>query len=307
MARKASKARSRSWMRPEKRVGGSRGRTPAVSESGLFEELGIRYLGPIDDTICRCSSARWIRQTCDHPISIHILTQKGNGFEAALKFPEKFHASRLTRETGETPATKPGTPPMYQDVMARRVKLCQKNNTISASPPDANRHGHEAFGKGHADVTCWACRGHRRDFRGGNGGRWVSSVVAIYSTFLSARLRLHSSRCLLAGLARHFCMDRAGLPRMTGPTHHGLFDIAYLRWLPERHRVAPANEERTRRHDVYRDAPESSGVIPLSTRRGGRRAGQRPAAIARKSARRRSSRIFRPTEKRKSRCSASAR
>ena len=79
----------------------------------LFEEMGLRYLGPIDghDLPLLISTLEFAK-TCDHPIVIHILTQKGKGFEAALKSPEKFHGlGPYDAKTGDTPPAKPGTPP----------------------------------------------------------------------------------------------------------------------------------------------------------------------------------------------------
>src|SRR6185369_11974128 len=99
----------------------------------LFEEMGMRYLGPIDGhNLPLLISTLEFAKTCDHPIVIHILTQKGKGFDAALKFPEKFHGlGPYDAKTGETPATKAGTPPAYQDVMGQTlVKLCQRDTRL---------------------------------------------------------------------------------------------------------------------------------------------------------------------------------
>src|SRR5450631_4430374 len=99
----------------------------------LFEELGIRYLGPIDGhNLPLLISTLEFAKTCDHPIVIHVLTQKGKGFEAALKFPEKFHGlGSYNVATGATLPAQPGTPPNWQDVFGQAmVKLCQKDSTI---------------------------------------------------------------------------------------------------------------------------------------------------------------------------------
>ena len=99
----------------------------------LFEEMGVRYLGPIDghDLPLLISTLEFAK-LCDRPIVIHILTKKGKGFEAALKFPEKFHGTGpYDVSTGDSPPAKPGAPPNYQDVLGQTlVKLCQKNNTL---------------------------------------------------------------------------------------------------------------------------------------------------------------------------------
>jgi 1-deoxy-D-xylulose-5-phosphate synthase len=104
-----------------------------------FEEMGLRYLGPIDghDLPLLISTLEFAK-TCDHPIVIHVLTQKGKGYEAALKQPEKFHGlGPYNAQTGETAPAKAGTPPMYQDVMGQTVvKLARRRTSpSSASPP----------------------------------------------------------------------------------------------------------------------------------------------------------------------------
>src|SRR6266481_804565 len=99
----------------------------------IFEEMGLRYLGPIDghDLPLLISTLEFAK-TCDHPIVIHILTQKGKGFDAALKSPEKFHGTGpYDASTGATLPAKVGAPPNWQDVFGQTmVKLCQKDNTI---------------------------------------------------------------------------------------------------------------------------------------------------------------------------------
>ena len=99
----------------------------------IFEEMGLRYLGPIDghDLPLLISTLEFAK-TCDQPIVIHLLTQKGKGFDAALKSPEKFHGTGpYDVRTGDSLPAKPGAPPNYQDVMGQAmVKLCQKDNTL---------------------------------------------------------------------------------------------------------------------------------------------------------------------------------
>ncbi len=148
---------------------------------------------------------------------------------------------------------------------------------------------------------------HAVIFAAGMATMGFHPVVAIYSTFLQRAYDcIHHDVCL-QDLPVIFCMDRAGLSANDGPTHHGLFDIAYLRCFPERHRHGARQRGRTRGHDVHRDAPESSGVHTLPARHGGRRAGQRPAAVARNWQGASRAKFFDQRKKRKSRCSASAR
>jgi len=215
----------------------------------FFEDMGMRYLGPIDGhNLPLLVSTLEFAKTCDHPIVIHVLTQKGKGFEAALKQPEKFHGlGPYDAKTGETPASKPGTAPMYQDVMGQTlVKLCQKNNTlvgITAAMPSGTglKHLEKAMPDRYYDVGI--AEEHGVIFAAGMATMGLHPVVAIYSSFLQRAYDcIHHDVCL-QNLPVIFCMDRAGLSANDGPTHHGLFDIAYLRCLPNVTAMAPANED----------------------------------------------------------------
>jgi 1-deoxy-D-xylulose-5-phosphate synthase len=215
----------------------------------LFEEMGVRYLGPIDghDLPLLISTLEFAK-TCDHPIVIHILTQKGKGFEAALKYPEKFHGlGPYDVKTGETPAVKPGTPPNYQDVMGQTlVKLCQKDTTlvgITAAMPSGTglKHLEKAMPDRYYDVGI--AEEHAVIFAAGMATMGLHPVVAIYSSFLQRAFDcIHHDVCL-QDLPVIFCMDRAGLSANDGPTHHGIFDISYLRCLPNVIAMAPKDED----------------------------------------------------------------
>jgi 1-deoxy-D-xylulose-5-phosphate synthase len=215
----------------------------------FFEEMGIRYLGPINghDLPLLISTLEFAKQ-CDHPIVIHVLTQKGKGYEAALKFPEKFHGlGPYNAATGETPASKPGTPPAYQDVMGQTlVKLCQNNGNLvglTAAMPTGTgmKHLEKAMPDRYFDVGI--AEEHAVIFAAGMATMGYRPVVAIYSTFLQRAYDcIHHDVCL-QDLPVIFCMDRAGLSANDGPTHHGLFDISYLRCLPNVIAMAPANED----------------------------------------------------------------
>ena len=215
----------------------------------LFEEMGMRYLGPIDGhNLPLLISTMEFAKQCDHPIVIHVLTQKGKGFEAALKQPEKFHGlGPYNAQTGETPAAKPGTPPRYQDVMGQTlVILCQKNENIvglTAAMPTGTglKHLEKAMPERYFDVGI--AEEHGVIFAAGMATMGYRPVVAIYSTFLQRAYDcIHHDICL-QDLPVIFCMDRAGLSANDGPTHHGLFDISYLRCLPNVIAMAPANED----------------------------------------------------------------
>ena len=217
--------------------------------SVLFEEMGLRYLGPIDghDLPLLISTLEFAK-TLDYPIVIHVLTQKGRGYGAALKHPEKFHGlGPYNIETGDTPPAKPGTPPNYQDVFGQTlVKLCQRDNRLvgvtAAMPTGTGLKALEkALPSRYYDVGI--AEEHAVLFAAGMATMGFHPFVAIYSTFLQRAYDCIVHDVALQDLPVVFCMDRAGLSANDGPTHHGLFDIAYLRCVPNIIGMAPKDED----------------------------------------------------------------
>jgi 1-deoxy-D-xylulose-5-phosphate synthase len=217
--------------------------------SVLFEEMGVRYLGPIDghDLPLLISTLEFAK-TFDQPIVIHILTQKGRGYDAAMQHPEKFHGlGPYDISTGNTPAPKPGSPPNYQDVFGQAmVNLAKKDKTlvgITAAMPSGT--GLKALEKAvpsqYYDVGI--AEEHAVLFAAGMATMGYHPVVAIYSTFLQRAYDCIVHDVALQDLPVIFCMDRAGLSANDGPTHHGLFDISYLRCVPNVICMAPKDED----------------------------------------------------------------
>jgi 1-deoxy-D-xylulose-5-phosphate synthase len=215
----------------------------------IFEEMGLRYLGPIDghDLPLLISTLEFAR-TCDHPIVVHVLTKKGKGFDAALQNPEKFHGlGPYDVSTGATLPAKPGTPPTWQDVFGHTmVKLCQKDSTvvgITAAMPSGTslKILEKAMPERYYDVGI--AEEHAVLFACGMATMGFHPVCAIYSTFLQRAYDMIVHDAALQDLPVIFCMDRAGLSAQDGPTHHGLFDIAYLRHVPNCVLMAPKDED----------------------------------------------------------------
>jgi 1-deoxy-D-xylulose-5-phosphate synthase len=215
----------------------------------IIEEMGLRYLGPIDghDLPLLISSLEFARAS-ELPVVLHVLTKKGKGYEAALNHPEKFHGlGPYDPVTGNTPAAQPGTPPNYQDVFGQTmVKLCQKDNSIigiTAAMPSGT--GLKALEKA-MPRRCYdvgIAEEHAVLFAAGMATMGFHPVCAIYSTFLQRAYDCIVHDVALQDLPVIFCMDRAGLSANDGPTHHGLFDIAYLRCVPNIIAMAPRNED----------------------------------------------------------------
>ena len=215
----------------------------------IFEELGLRYLGPIDGhNLPLLISTLEFAKTSDHPIVIHVLTKKGKGFDAALKNPEKFHGlGPYDVATGATLPAKPGAPPNWQDVFGQTmVKLCQKDNTvvgITAAMPTGTslKLLEKAMPERYYDVGI--AEEHAVLFACGMATMGFHPVCAIYSTFLQRAYDCIVHDAALQDLPVIFCMDRAGLSAQDGPTHHGLFDISYLRHVPNTVLMAPKDED----------------------------------------------------------------
>lgn len=215
----------------------------------LFEEMGLRYLGPIDghDLPLLITSLEFAKAS-DVPIVVHVLTKKGKGYEAALKSPEKFHGlGPYDAQTGETPAVSPAAPPQYQDVLGQvLVKLCQNDESVvgitAAMPSGTGLKALErAMPSRYYDVGI--AEEHAVIFAAGMATSGFHPVVAIYSSFMQRAFDCIVHDVALQDLPVILCMDRAGLSVTDGPTHHGLFDIAYLRCVPNLVAMAPKDED----------------------------------------------------------------
>jgi 1-deoxy-D-xylulose-5-phosphate synthase len=215
----------------------------------IFEELGLRYLGPINghDLPLLISTLEFAK-TCDHPIVIHVLTRKGKGYDAALQYPERFHGvGPYDVATGASVGTTPGTPPSYQEVFGQAmVKLCQRDSRlvgITAAMPSGTglKALEKALPERYYDVGI--AEEHAVLFGAGMATKGFHPVVAIYSTFMQRAYDCIVHDVALQDLPVILAMDRAGLSANDGPTHHGLFDIAFLRCVPNLICMAPKDED----------------------------------------------------------------
>jgi 1-deoxy-D-xylulose-5-phosphate synthase len=211
--------------------------------------MGLQYLGPIDGhNLSLLIDALAYAKQCDRPVVLHVITQKGKGYEAALKCPEKFHGvGPYDIITGDPIPAKPGTPPNYQDVFGQAlVKLCERDNTlvgITAAMPSGTglKLLEQNLPKRYYDVGI--AEEHAVLFAAGMATLGFRPFVAIYSSFLQRAYDCILHDVALQNLPVVFCMDRAGLSANDGPTHHGLFDIAYLRCVPNIICMAPKDED----------------------------------------------------------------
>lgn len=217
--------------------------------SSLFEKLGLRYLGPIDGHDFELLE-KYLKFAKDSPESVilHVITQKGRGYEVAIQQPERFHgASPFDPDTGKALPSMPHSPPNYQNVFGEHLsKLAKKDRDIigiTAAMPSGT--GLNIFQKEVPEqfYDVGIAEEHAVLFAAGLATQGKKPVVAIYSTFLQRAYDQIIHDVCLQKLPVVFCMDRAGLSPNDGPTHHGLFDLSYLHCIPDAIVMQPKDED----------------------------------------------------------------
>lgn len=220
-----------------------------VLNSSLFEKYGLRYIGPIDGhdlpvlhkylEFCKAS---------DEPVFLHVITKKGKGYNVAIEKPEKFHgASPYNVKTGEGSPSSPNSPPKYQDVFGKTTLRFARENPKIVAVTGAMPSGtglsflRDELPDQYIDVGI--AEEHAVLYASGMATRGMRPIVAIYSTFLQRAYDQLIHDVGLQKLPVTFCMDRAGLSPNDGPTHHGLFDLSYLRCIPNTVVMQPRDED----------------------------------------------------------------
>jgi 1-deoxy-D-xylulose-5-phosphate synthase len=235
----------------------------------LFEEFGLEYFGPIDghNLPLLIETFKFLK-AADHPVLLHVLTQKGRGFQPALDGQKKFHG--LGPYDPETGLTKPAGLPTYSEVFANTLSdMATKDErivAITAAMP--NGTGLDLFRPHHPTryFDVGIAEEHAVLFAAGMATRGFRPVCAIYSTFLQRAFDQIVHDVCLQKLPVLFCMDRAGLSGDDGPTHHGLFDIGYLRSIPEMVLMSPKDEDELA--DMMKTALEIPGPSAIRYPRG---------------------------------------
>jgi len=217
-----------------------------LAPSMIFEEFGLSYYGPIDghDLPLLIETFKFLKEQ-NKPVLLHAITQKGKGFQPALEKQKKFHGlGPYDPETGETKAVGQKT---YSEIFAETlVKLADQDPklvAITAAMPNGTaldlyrpKHADRYFDVGIAEE-------HAVIFAAGMATKGYKPFCAIYSTFLQRAFDPVVHDVCLQNLQVVFCMDRGGLSGDDGPTHHGLFDISYLRGIPNIIHMDPKDED----------------------------------------------------------------
>ena len=212
----------------------------------FFEDMGITYLGPVDGHDIRAlvhifGEARKIKGA----VLVHVITQKGKGYQPAEKHPARFHgAEPFDIETGipSKPRTKANYTDIFSTVMCKLGQRDEKVVAITAAMPDGtglkrfrNRYPERFFDVGIAEE-------HAVTFAAGLAAGGLKPIVAIYSSFLQRAYDQILHDVCIQNLPVVFAIDRAGLVGSDGETHQGIFDLSYLSSIPNMHIMAPKNK-----------------------------------------------------------------
>jgi 1-deoxy-D-xylulose-5-phosphate synthase len=237
----------------------------------LFEELGFQYVGPIDghridhllDTFNNIKDFTW-------PVLVHVVTKKGKGCEFAENDPARYHGTPAFDLCTGKPVSKKETVLSYTEVFGQTmVKLAEDNKrivAISAAMPDGT--GLDTFASRYPDrfFDVGIAEPHGVTFACGLAAEGLHPVAAIYSTFMQRAYDQVMHDLCLQNLPVTLALDRAGLVGEDGPTHHGVFDLAYLRHLPNMVIMAPKDENELQH--MIKTAVEYAGPAAVRYPRG---------------------------------------
>ncbi|MGB6222588.1 1-deoxy-D-xylulose-5-phosphate synthase [Haloferula sp.] len=211
----------------------------------LFEKFGIRYFGPIDghDLPLLIRTFEYLK-TLNEPVVLHIITEKGRGYQPALDNPGKFHGLGTYKvEDGSTSAS---STPTASEIFGRTVTDLAKEDEkiVAITPAMPGGSKLDIFKKEiperYFDVGI--AEEHAALFACGLATKGIRPFLSIYSTFMQRAYDMIIHDMALQNLPVRLCMDRGGLSGDDGPTHHGLFDIGYLRPVPGIIHMQPKNE-----------------------------------------------------------------
>ncbi len=206
-----------------------------VLPSVLFEDFGFRYYGPIDghDIPTLIKTFEFLKKQ-DTPVLLHIITEKGRGYEPALMKPGKFHG--LGPYAVKDGSTEAGADPTFSEIFGRTITDFAKEDpkmvAITAAMPGGTKLDifKQEIPERYYDTGI--AEEHAALFASGMALQGIRPILAIYSTFMQRAFDMIVHDIALQNLPVRMCMDRAGLSGDDGPTHHGLFDIGYLRHIP---------------------------------------------------------------------------
>ncbi len=216
-----------------------------ITPLSFFQELGLSYYGPVDGhNTQRLEKILRIASRHNGPVVIHVITEKGRGYAPAASNPTKFHG--IGQYNIEDGSTSKGSVITYSEAFGKHLTALAADDpaitAITAAMPTGTRLDifREQFPKRFYDVGI--AEEHAAIFACGMATQGLKPYLAVYSTFMQRCVDMIQHDAALQNLPVRFCMDRAGLSPDDGPTHHGLFDIAMLRAIPNLVMMQPKDE-----------------------------------------------------------------
>lgn len=242
-----------------------------VTPGLLFEGLGFQYVGPVDGhNLEKLIHTLKNAKNIGRPTLVHVLTRKGRGYEWAEKEPVKYHSVSPFHVLTGKPKKEKGTVPSFTDVFASSlIRLAKENPKVigitaaMGSGTGIDKLSKEIPGRSY-DVGI--AEQHAVTFAAGMATEGWIPVVAIYSTFLQRAYDQILHDVCIQNLRVVFALDRGGLVGADGPTHHGVFDFAYLRSIPNMVIMAPKDENELQH--MLKTAIEHDGPIAFRYPRG---------------------------------------
>ncbi len=219
----------------------------------LFEGFGFDYFGPLDGhNMDELAETLHNVAQIKGPVLLHIVTKKGRGYEPAEKNPPKFHGiGPFDALTGEIAPAAPDAPPSYTEVFGQTlIQLARDDERIVAiTAAMAEGTGLKPFSEAYPDrfYDVGIAEQHAVTFAAGLATRGLRPVVAIYSTFMQRAYDQVLHDVCMQNLPVAFALDRGGLVGADGPTHHGAFDLSFLRSIPNMILAAPRDEHELQR------------------------------------------------------------
>lgn len=239
--------------------------------TSIFEELGFTYLGPVDGhDIHGLIEVLQAAKKIDGPVMVHVLTKKGKGYKPAEESPNKFHGTGPFEIATGKKITNPDAPISYTEVFGKTItELADSDKKIvglTAAMPDGT--GLNIFAQAHPDrfFDVGIAEQHAVTAAAGMAAAGMKPVTAIYSTFMQRAYDSILHDICMQKLHVTMCLDRAGLVGDDGYTHHGVFDYAYLRSIPNMTIMAPKDENELRH--MLQTALSFNGPISVRYPRG---------------------------------------
>ena len=239
--------------------------------TSIFEELGFTYLGPVDGhDIHGLIEVLQAAKKIDGPVMVHVLTKKGKGYKPAEESPNKFHGTGPFEIATGKKITNPAAPISYTEVFGKTItELAESDKKVvglTAAMPDGT--GLNIFAQAHPDrfFDVGIAEQHAVTAAAGMAAAGMKPVTAIYSTFMQRAYDSILHDICMQKLHVTMCLDRAGLVGDDGYTHHGVFDYAYLRSIPNMTIMAPKDENELRH--MLKTALSFNGPISVRYPRG---------------------------------------